>query len=107
MTHEEKVWLNKFTEEFTNAKFKTDEKENINKGKHKLSAYGHNNARNRCQYSRAKAQSMLTDDYVLPEVDYDAKSDDYENFLIDMLEREYIEPEEEIPIKKKKKNVRK
>lgn len=48
LSPKEKEWLNKFTDEYTNASFNSNDKDNLIKGKaEKKKSYTRNNARNR------------------------------------------------------------
>jgi hypothetical protein len=61
--------------------------------------YNDNNSRNSCIYNRSVMMNKLTyidhEDYNKFSESYDALNNDYENYLIDMLEREKYELEEE------------
>lgn len=58
----EKEWLNKFTEEYTNASFKKDKDERIQKKKkYELDAYKRNNDRNSDILTKAKAAGKIHD----------------------------------------------
>lgn len=69
LSDKDKEWLNKFTEEYTNASFKKEipkkkgkrrKAANLHKSKeHKKSVYDANNARNRDILTRAKAQGAF------------------------------------------------
>lgn len=62
LSEEELEFLAKFTSEWLNANFSKDDDENILQGKEiKKEVYNRNNARNRCVYSRAKAQNKVDD----------------------------------------------
>lgn len=85
LSEDDKAFLNKFSEEWIGAKFHTDDKKNLLKGDKKKQAYGKNNARNRCQLSRARAQNMVADDYMYSG-NYEISKDDYENDLIEAID---------------------
>lgn len=55
LSDKEKDWLNRFTEEYTNAKYDHEGPKIQKKKKHELESYGRNNARNRCILTLAKA----------------------------------------------------
>jgi len=87
LSEEEKEWLNKFTEEYVNAKVDPKNLENNlhNTQKLKKECYDRNNARNRCTWTRAKASSrgksideLLDDDY--------KKDENVEDNLIDKID---------------------
>lgn len=60
LSDKEKQWLNKFTEEYVVASFKKERHKNLHKNKKlKKSIYDANNARNRCIYTKNKAQGKL------------------------------------------------
>lgn len=54
LNEEEKTWLNKFTEEYTNASFKNDGTDLHKTDAERKDSYDRNNARNRCLYGRIK-----------------------------------------------------
>lgn len=53
----EKEWMNKFTEEYVHANIGDNPLHKT--AEQKKSCYNRNNARNRCEYTRAKAQNKL------------------------------------------------
>jgi hypothetical protein len=59
---EELAWLNKFTEEYVNAKLNKNSRKNLhNKKKLRSDCYSRNNRRNKCILTRAKAGGYLKD----------------------------------------------
>jgi hypothetical protein len=63
LSDKDKAWLNKFTEEFINARV---DSKNLKKNLHNTEAlkkdcYDRNNARNRCILTRTKAQGLAID----------------------------------------------
>jgi hypothetical protein len=86
LTDKEKEFLNTFSEEFIGAKFNHGKPILNKKDKHKKSCYSNNNARNRCVYSKAIAQNLISDDYTMPEVDYEIQKDSYEDYLIELMD---------------------
>lgn len=58
LSGEEKNWLNKFSEEYINAKFNNDETDLDQTPEGRKAAYDRNNARNRCLYSQLKVRRM-------------------------------------------------
>lgn len=65
LTDKEKDWLNKFTEEYTNANFNHKGPKIQKKKKHEKESYDRNNSRNRCILTRVKAQNKDVDLYSL------------------------------------------
>jgi hypothetical protein len=61
LSPKEKAWLNKFTEEYTNASIKKDKKPLHKTKEHTKDCYDRNNARNRCILTRAKASGSTVD----------------------------------------------
>jgi hypothetical protein len=59
LSEKDKAWLNKFTEEYTNASFKKTSKPIQKTKAQRKDAYDRNNSRNRCIYTRAKASGKL------------------------------------------------
>lgn len=59
MSEKDKAWLNSFNEETVGAKFNHKGKKLYKSKKAKRELYSKNNARNRCMYSKAKAQDAL------------------------------------------------
>lgn len=55
---EELDWLNKFSEEYINAKFNNDETDIDQTPEGRKASYDRNNARNRCLYSQLKVRRM-------------------------------------------------
>lgn len=55
---EELDWLNKFSEEYINARFQGDETDIDKSPEGRKAAYDRNNARNRCLYSQLKVRRM-------------------------------------------------
>lgn len=55
LSDKEKDWLNRFTEEYTHAKFDHDGSRIQRKKKHEIESYNRNNSRNRDILTRAKA----------------------------------------------------
>lgn len=55
---DEMAWMNKFMEEFNNAKFNNDETDLDQSAEGRKAAYDRNNARNRCLYSQLKVRRM-------------------------------------------------
>lgn len=54
LSKEELQWLNKFMDEFTNARFNNDETDLMQTDDERKEAYDANNARNRCLYGNLK-----------------------------------------------------
>ena len=77
LSEEDKIWLNKFTEEYTNASLNTKEKEkNLhNTDELRRDCYKRNNARNRDLYTKWKAGGKLDykEDLVPNELDEDVE----------------------------------
>jgi len=66
LSEEEKAWLNKFSEEYTNASFKKNKdgsfsRKNLHKGSLRNDCYNRNNWRNNDVYGVSKANDMLKD----------------------------------------------
>lgn len=82
LNHEEKEWLNKFTEEWANAKLSKDPSKNLHKTKKlRKECYDRNNARNRCMLTRANAAGISDE---LSEKEPDKKN--IEENLIDKID---------------------
>lgn len=84
LNDDEKQWLNKFTEEYTNAKL---DSKNLKKNLHNTDAlkkdcYDRNNARNRCILTRANAQGLA---YSIGDLNKRDKTDE-EDKIIDQLD---------------------
>lgn len=82
----EKAWLNKFTEEYTNASLDTkNPRKNLHKTKKlRKDCYDRNNARNRCILTKANATGMVESyDNVKIEIEY-------EENLIDTLDTQRL-----------------
>lgn len=68
LNDEEKAWLSKFNEEYISGTFEKDENDeytdnNFHKTfEERKSCWDRNNARNRCQYTRAQAIGNVSDD---------------------------------------------
>jgi predicted acyl esterase len=87
LTPKELEWLNKFNGEYVNASFNEDPKKNLHKKKaQRKDCYDRNNSRNRCEWTRQKAQGKneyleehretLSDnpeDEVIAKIDYQAE----------------------------------
>lgn len=58
LSPEEKDWLNKFSEEYINARFNGDETDIDQSAEGRKASYDRNNARNRCLYSQLKVRRM-------------------------------------------------
>jgi hypothetical protein len=58
LSPEEMTWMNKFMEEYNNAKFNNDETDLDQSPEGRKAAYDRNNARNRCLYSQLKVRRM-------------------------------------------------
>lgn len=89
LNDKEKEFLNSFTEEYTNANLTHHGKKLHKKKKDKKICYDNNNARNRCEYTKAKAQNKLT----TLETYYKTKRkqlvyDSFEDDIIDKLDNE-------------------
>jgi len=58
LNDEELQWLNKFSEEFINARFQGDDSDIDKTAEGRKAAYDRNNARNRCLYGQLKVRRM-------------------------------------------------
>lgn len=56
LTEEEKAWLNKFSEEYINARFNGDDTDIDKTPEGRKASYDRNNARNRCVYNQLKVR---------------------------------------------------
>ena len=97
-------WLNKFNEEYVNASFRPEKKHLHRTKKMRRDTYNRNNARNRCIYTREKAQGKL--DFI-----EDLKSNleeevmEYENDLIDAIDERNLVTKELENFKKRGNNT--
>ena len=82
LSEDEKKWLNKFTEEYTNASLDTkNPKKNLHKTKKlRKDCYDRNNARNRCILTKANATGIV-DSYEAVKIKVE-----YEEDIIDNLD---------------------
>lgn len=89
LTDKEKAWLSKFNEEYVSASFKKGKKHLHRTNKLKKSVYDANNARNRCDYSLAKAKKKLADSKEINsgiEANRNSTINDTENTIIELLD---------------------
>lgn len=88
LSPKEKRWLNKFNKEYVSASMDEDPKKNLHKTKKlRKKCYDSNNARNRCELTRAKASNQLNDYEELYET---SSNNDYEDFIIEKLDQKDI-----------------
>lgn len=82
LSAEEKEWLNAFSEEFIGANFKHKGPKLHKSKRQKRKCYAANNARNRCSYSKAKANHDVID--AEPTI---ASVDNTEDVLIEIIDK--------------------
>ena len=88
LSPKEKKWLNKFNKEYVSASMDENPKKNLHKTKKlRKECYDANNARNRCELTRAKASNQLNDYEELYET---SSNNDYEDFIIEKLDQKDI-----------------
>ena len=97
LSEAEKDWLNRFTEEYTNAKFNHDGKKIQKSKKYTKDSYDRNNSRNRDILTRVKASGKLKDTETIQENDISVMSPE-ENLIL----KETIK--EKLNLVKKRKN---
>lgn len=83
LSDKEKRWLNKFTEEYTNAKLNHKGKKLHSTKKLRKDCYDMNNSRNRCILTRSKACGKTVN---LGDINEKEEIGDQENRLIDMYD---------------------
>ena len=90
LNDKEKEFLNAFTEEYINANLKHNGKKLHKKKKEKKICYDNNNSRNRCEYTKAKAQNKLeTMETFYKEKKRDLRYESFEDDVVDKIDNEF------------------